>query len=59
VFIGEYHYQGEGTLYGFPDQQIQFSIPAVTVLTIDTTEQLVTSHQDFFDYASLAPTIIN
>lgn len=59
VFIGEYHYQGEGTLYGFPEQQIKFSIPAVTVLTIDTSEQLITLHQDFFDYASLAPTIIN
>ncbi|MDO6525734.1 nuclear transport factor 2 family protein [Motilimonas sp. 1_MG-2023] len=57
VFIGVYHYQGEGSLYGFPGQQIEFSIPAVTVLTIDVDEQRVTLHQDFFDYASLAPKI--
>ncbi|MCE2570972.1 nuclear transport factor 2 family protein [Motilimonas eburnea] len=55
VFIGTYHYRGEGSLYGFPEQTIEFSLPMVTILTINVKDQLVTSHQDLFDYAQLKP----
>ena len=58
VFIGVYHYQGDGRLYGLTGKQIKFSIPAVTVLTIDQKEQRVTLHQDFLDYANLSPEVI-
>ncbi|MFO6423994.1 nuclear transport factor 2 family protein [Motilimonas sp. KMU-193] len=59
VFIGTFHYRGEGTLYGFPGQTIEFSLPAITVLTIDVKEQRITAHQDLFDYAQLKPRVID
>lgn len=59
VFIGTLHYRGEGTLYGFPQQTITFSLPVVTILTIDVKDQLITSHQDLFDYAQLKPRVID
>lgn len=59
VFIGIYHYKGAGDLYGFPNQTIQFSVPAVTVLSVDEKENIITEHRDYFDYENLTPEVVD